>query len=116
MTDYTVHFASGAGQAVDVTYDGKFDAETIVEAASEELDTNLCHQCSKVELGDFEAVAISDEDGEEIWAAPDRAEQLAISELEAVVGKRGGLPYDKWATQIADRAVARLSQLRGEQS
>lgn len=116
MTDYTVHFASGAGQAVDVTYDGTFDAIAIAEAASEDLDTNLCHHCSKVELGDFEAVAISDEDGEEIWSEPDRAEQRAISELEAVVGLRGGLPYDEWATQIADRAVARLNKLRGGQS
>lgn len=116
LNQYIVHFSGFASQGVSVEHEGPFDAQAIDDAAWQELDTTLCHQCSKVELGDFEAIVISDEDGEEVWSAPDEADQRAVSELETVVGQRGDLSYDDWATQIADRAVARLNQLRGDAS
>lgn len=44
------------------------------------------------------------------------APQIERAVLEAIVGRRGDLPYDDWGSAIADRAVARLAELRAGQS
>lgn len=70
---YVVHFREDSSVTVSVEADS---IEAAREAAYNALPGSLCHQCSghgpwSRDIGDYEAVVITDASGDEVWHRAD---------------------------------------------
>jgi hypothetical protein len=66
MSNYIVHFVTGASTSVRVEADNPDDA---IKKAANEVNVSICHQCAdEFDLGDeWEPEVVTNEDGVAAW-------------------------------------------------